>query len=121
MNNRKATIYDYSRMCTSIEECYICPLSIKNNGENESCDDFLHDNTNKANEIILKWCDEHPAKTYKDDFFEKYPNTRKTDDGYPLCLKCMIYGYDCIISDRNVTIGDCKACWDMPIEVNDEV
>lgn len=116
MSERKATVYDYSRMCRSFEYCNNCPLSYYNNCEKASCEIFMRNNPDKANEEILKWCDENPVKTYKDDFFEKYPNTRKTDDGYPLSLKCIIYGHDCIISDRNVTIGDCNACWDKAME-----
>lgn len=119
MNNRKATVCDYARMCESFEYCLSCPLSKSNNGEKMSCMYLMRVNSDKASEIILKWCDENPIKTCKDDFFEKFPNARKTYNGYPMFMKCEIYGHKCnkgISLDRPMTADDCNSCWDMPME-----
>ena len=61
--NKKATIYDYARLCRTEETCENCPLCVKNNGANLSCDYLLTKNPDKANEIILNWCKEHPVET----------------------------------------------------------
>lgn len=56
----KATIYDYARMCkANIHRCENCPMwdckCVVSAMSNED--------TDKANEIILNWCKEHPAVT----------------------------------------------------------
>ena len=60
---KKATIYDYARMCKTVGDCAGCPMSLSNNGTNEFCSTLLQYHTDKANEIILKWCKEHPVET----------------------------------------------------------
>lgn len=60
---KKATIYDYARMCKKINECGDCPLGSRNNGGGIACSDLMSEDPGKANEIILKWCKEHPAVT----------------------------------------------------------
>lgn len=70
----KATIYDYIRMCKSFEQdCRDCPLFTPNDGR--SCRQVMEDTPDKANEIILKWCKEHPAKKRQDRFLKLYPNS----------------------------------------------
>lgn len=60
----KATIYDYARMCKAFKNnCGICPMSIGNNGTNELCAKLVMKFPDKANQIILNWCEEHPIKT----------------------------------------------------------
>ena len=75
----KATIFDYVRMCSApiydtYSECRNCPLSSYNNYLGEPCGNFLRDHPDKANEIILKWCKEHPVKTRQDRFLKMFPN-----------------------------------------------
>lgn len=70
----KATIYDYARMCRTVKTCENCPLCAKYNGTNLSCDDLLIRNPDKANEIILKWCKEHPIKTRQSELLKAFPN-----------------------------------------------
>lgn len=69
----KATIYDYARMCRT-NNCESCPFKLSGKGEDVGCADFIIANTNKSNEIILKWCEEHPIKTRQDKFLEVFPN-----------------------------------------------
>lgn len=68
----KATIYDYARMCREYHytNCQSCPLW--NEGYNLRMMNDTH--LDKANEIILKWCEEHPVKTRQDRFLEMFPN-----------------------------------------------
>lgn len=77
----KATIFDYARMCKKHKNCRGCPLSIALNGMKVVCLDLIKEYTDKANEIILKWCEEHPIKTRQSEFLKMFPNAQKLDDG----------------------------------------
>lgn len=85
MNSKKATIYDYARMCKKYDNCKICPLGSNNNKKGISCDYTARTYPDEANEIILKWCDEHPVETRQDKFLKMFPNAQVTNDGV-LCI-----------------------------------
>lgn len=70
-------------------DCFVCPLCSENNGTSGlvSCTTFEMLNPEKAIEIVQKWSDEHPQKTYLTELLEKYPNA-ELDHGVPkVCLK----------------------------------
>ncbi len=69
----KATIYDYARMCRA-NECEDCPFRMRGKRENEGCADFIIEHSDKANEIILNWCKEHPVETRLDKLMKVFPN-----------------------------------------------
>lgn len=110
------TIYEMcERMCNSTS-CGDCPLrKVKNSAclislikecEVEKVADQLE-------EVLRKWAEEHPLKTYKDVFLEKLPNARinKKDSIPAVCRKMVFGGFlnDCIDN------GDkCKECWNKP-------
>ena len=71
---KKTTIYDYARMCTKHKDCRNCPLSVDVNRMNIACLDLVRDYPNKANEIILKWCEEHPVETRQSELLKAFPN-----------------------------------------------
>lgn len=73
---KKATIYDHVRMCKTEKVCNDCPLHRTINGTNLACDDFLMNCVDKANEIILKWCEEHPVEIRQDRFLKMFPNAK---------------------------------------------
>ena len=78
----KATIYDYARICKAFKNnCGICPMCIGNNGTNELCAKLVMKFPDKANEIILNWCKEHPIKTRQDKFLEMFPNAKADTNG----------------------------------------
>lgn len=89
-----ATINDYARMCkANYSGCTInCPLSYMKNGRKLSCGLFMATRPAEASEIIEKWCDEHPQKTYLQDFMEKFPKTSLNAFGQPLFPAHYIYG-----------------------------
>lgn len=81
----KATIYDYARMCKKINECEDCPLGTKNNGDGIACSSLMIKAPDKANEIILKWCEEHPVQTRQSEFLKTFPNAKMDNDGVLVC------------------------------------
>lgn len=109
----KATIYDLARFRKDYCDdgnCCKCPLCNYSNSKGIGCTDFVNHYTDEVNELILKWCKEHPAKTYKDDFLKKFPNC-DFDEGRNICRK-VIYDY----GERFSCAGrECKDCWNEPI------
>lgn len=81
----KATIYDYARMCRKFKECSLCPVSNHNSGLNCSCYALIEKYPDKANEIILKWCKEHPAETRQSKLLKMFLNASVTDDALDIC------------------------------------
>lgn len=103
MTKRKGSILG----CTI--SCYECPLSSKNNPKHINCQQFEDKYITEAIAIVQKWSDEHPVKTIKDAFLEKYPNAQLQKDETPLpCARTL--GYQ---------IGKCTAhcdeCWNIPL------
>lgn len=72
---KKATIYDYARMCKFYNDCGICPLGAQN------CMWLISNCPDKANEIIFNWCREHPIKTRQSEIQKTIPNLILTDVG----------------------------------------
>lgn len=106
---RKATIYDFVRMCNySCGNCSVCPFDVT---EWNSCVALMQDNPKKYNDILLKWCDEHPVKkkTYKQDFLEKFPNAKQCHPGRPALCRGDIYGNRIQVCDTHR--ANCTACW----------
>lgn len=107
---RKATIYDLTRLkkayCKGQVDCDACPLSSFNNKIGKSCQDFIKYRTDEASEIILKWVAEHPQKTYKQDFLEKFPNCLIHSDGSPFACRDKIYKNHICNTHK-----PCKKCW----------
>lgn len=99
---RTASIFDLVRMCKCfVDTCEGCPLG-KHIGP---CPPF--DFSEEDNKAVIKWCDEHPQKTYAKDFFEKFPNAQKDLCGNPLPCRKMLFGPlkgDC-------STRDCSDCW----------
>ena len=105
---RKVTMHDFVRFCNNKDACQDCPLAYQNNGANHPCWEFVKRYTDEVNELILKWCDEHPAKTYADDFYEKFPNAeRKSDNKTPNVCINRIYPH----TVNNCDCYTCDLCW----------
>lgn len=82
----KATIYKYVRLCKHYEkDCRKCPLYFSSNGMRLYCDEFIFNKTDKANEIILNWCKEHPVETRQDRFLKMFPNAELVDKIIRIC------------------------------------
>lgn len=62
VNEDKATIYEYARLCKSKKSCDKCPLGYENTGEFVSCIDYLKAYPKEANKIILHWAKNYPKQ-----------------------------------------------------------
>nr|DAH20372.1 MAG TPA: hypothetical protein [Caudoviricetes sp.] len=108
---KEATIFDYARMCKGYgENCQDCPLDL--------CIDAILDSTDKANEIILNWCKEHPVETRQDRFLNKFPNAKIDVDGVlSICPQCVNKDFSCQTEKR--CIGCCKDYWLAEVKENE--
>lgn len=110
----KATIYDYARMCKSYDDCKSCPLGCNNNRKGITCDYIVRAYPDKANEIILKWCEEHPIKTRQSEFLKMFPNAQISSDGVIEIMPCAIEKNKHITSNSSCTVAhgfnNCDEC-----------
>lgn len=104
---KKATIDDYARMCKSQEDCTKCPIA-----ETISrCHLFIEKHPDKANEIILKWCEEHPIKTRQSEVLKMFPNAKTDGDRVlTICPRFVNKDFSCPTSERRCS-DCCKEYW----------
>lgn len=96
--------------------CSNCPLCSMNNNKGQSCTAFEMLYPEKAIEIVQRWSDEHPQRTYLTEFLKHYPNTLPDDDGTPagVCL------YALGLINKDDCDNNCVKCWNQPIEDGEE-
>lgn len=105
MGKEKATIYDYARICESFEKCNKCIL-LKFCSEQRN---IFSNDVDKANEIILKWIEEHPVKTRQDKFLEMFPNACMYKGAINICPCSIDCDYNCKNKEKFVDF-DCSGC-----------
>lgn len=109
MKKETATIKDFARMCNkNSPKCEECPLALKNNGKRVFCDDFIRKFSDKANEIILKWCEEHPIKTRQEKFLEMFPNAPKDENGIIAISSCTVEAGYAIANCSKKSCAQCR-------------
>lgn len=89
-----------SRMC-EVLLCYKCPLNKYKNYNNNTCDDFMKDSPQEAEEIIMNWAKEHPVKTNADKFKEVFGVELLNNEGCTgfacpknkQCADCRYFGF----------------------------
>lgn len=98
--------------------CADCPLSHLNNGSGDTmlCSDFERIYPEKAIEIVQKWSDEHPQKTYLSELLERFPNISLDNDGTPNFCPYRL-GLMSIDDCRND--GNCVMCWNQPVPIEE--
>ena len=69
-----------------------------------------------AVENLQKWSDEHPKKTYMQDFFEKFPKAQLDSDGTPFACRKKLYGGVRPNDKRCDRREACKNCWNEPMD-----
>ena len=105
----KATIYDFARMCRKYHyiNCQSCPMW------DERCNlRMMNDaHLDKANEIILKWCKEHPIQTRQSEFLKMFPNAKMDNHGVLICCPSLAdVNFKC--NAENVACAECsKEYW----------
>ena len=85
----------------------------KNMEEWESLHIAENENPEKAVEIVEQWAKDHPRKTYRDDFFEKFPDAPKDTRGYPIVLWRELYSHG---TTKNAFAQGNRSIWDKGIE-----
>ena len=101
------------RMCKYFQSghnCANCPLGTLRNDFNIVCRMMVEEKPTEAIAIVQKWSDEHPEKTIKDDFLEKYPNALMNAGCPPVCAQDLGY-----ISQYSSCSFDCEDCWNTPL------
>lgn len=100
------------RMTKSCRNCEGCSLSFENNGKRMFCDTFIKKYPEEAVRIVEEWGKEHPLKTRRQVFFEKFPNAPKIQNGNPRgCPNTCGLGN---VSSLECSFTVCTACWDKP-------
>lgn len=105
-------VYENGTTCHGAD-CAKCAFYLK---EEPFC---LEDSQNyEGMEIKLEeWIAGHPAKTYLQDFLEKYPNAPLHNNGIPKICPCHVGYFN--IDEKPCTIGrfvDCVKCWGREME-----
>ena len=99
-----ASIKDLKRLCSFYIGCIDCPIK----SEYTCSVPRFPDN---ADEIVDKWVQEHPVKTYAMDFFSKFPNTPRDSNGVPKICWAYAYGGRVDCSPRG-----CTNCWNQEVK-----
>ena len=94
--------------------CDGCMLSRKRNGKGVGCGEMERSYPEESVEIVENWAKEHPAKTYKDVFLEKFPDAKIEKNGVP--YPCIIYLFGEKVRPRACGNCSCTYCWDREVE-----
>ena len=112
-------LHELKRLCDSRDGCVADAANKERCPMFGVCDDALTricaEYAETAIEIVQKWSDEHPKKTYAQDFFEKFPKAQSNSDGTPYTCRKTTYGGKCpgIECDSRI---ECDECWNEPME-----
>lgn len=110
---------EFKRLCDSRATCEADTANKEQCPMFEVCWDHTFtticaEDAKKLMETIQKWSDEHPKKTYAQDFFEKFPKARSNSDGTPFVCRERIYGGECPVLECDECWN--KECWNEPME-----
>lgn len=100
--------------------CACCLLHGYNNGTGYGCSHLEYKHPEKAIAIVQKWSEEHPRKTFLQDFLEKYPKARLNEKGYPDDVCPIELGYlgenfEC----KGIFDTNCESCWNQWMETEE--
>lgn len=105
---------EYRRMCKSFgDSCTGCDLT------SDNCQfASILNNASDIDKIILKvvqhWHDEHPPKTYAQDFRERLPNCKWNDEENRPYFGCRNVYYSGMFGCMNKE-KTCSECWNEPM------
>ena len=96
---------EWGRMCDSYTgNCSHCNIP---NKSTHSCKFFILNDIKRSQEVVQKWSDENPQKTYLEDFLSKYPEAPLDIKGNPDFCVARLYKNFEAICDCTV----CGTCW----------
>ena len=100
-------------------DCSVCPLCSENNGTSGlvSCTTLEMLHPEKAIEIVQRWSDEHPQRTYLSELLKAFPNAQLNDSGTPKGMCPHELGLKDI--DCGKTDNACVKCWNQTIPIED--
>lgn len=100
-------------------DCSVCPLCSENNGTSGlvSCTTLEMLHPEKAIEIVQRWSDEHPQRTYLSELLKAFPNAQLNDSGTPKGMCPHELGLEDI--DCGKTDNACVECWNQLIPIED--
>lgn len=118
-------LHELKRLCDSRDEC------VADTANKEQCPMFgvcrltyskiCAEDVKTAIETVQKWSNEHPRKTYAQDFFEKFPEAKPDKEGVPRMCRVNCYGGSCQYSAvSGAGPAPCKACWNEKMEAADD-
>jgi hypothetical protein len=117
--NEKQRMTKKRKLCAGIYKCELdcsdCPLSSLNNDATDrmTCGEFEMLCPEQAIEVVQRWSDEHPPKTFLTEFLKNYPNAQLRIDGTPRGV-CP-YHLGLISRDNCRKDHNCVKCWNQPI------
>ena len=91
--------------------CEVCPLHLATS-DHRNCTWFEGENPLEATEIVRKWAEEHPRKTRRTVFLEKFPGARLKENGSPYVC-CWHLGMATKEECNGIT---CMDCWNTEVE-----
>lgn len=115
-------IKEYRRMCNKYIYSDACgeDCSRECTLYGEHCD--LSCNDMDANDVVYRvqqWSQGHPQKTMMQDFFEKFPNAPKEEDGTPIDICPSYCGYTDEPNSLSICEkfnNNCFKCWSRQLE-----
>lgn len=101
-------------------DCSVCPLCSENNGTSGlvSCTTLEMLYPEKAIEIVQRWSNANPQRTYLSEFLKHYPNAQLNDAGLPT-TGCP-YRLGLIGDEECKKNRDCVKCWNHPMPIKDD-
>lgn len=112
ISNIKEFLYNWKRVCDYYSSgwCKGCPLSSESNSTKMGCMEYVFTYPDNAIIVINNWINNHPEKTLRDVFLEKFPNA--IIEGFCPFDVWKKYrderGRDCSY------LGGCEKCWSRP-------
>lgn len=105
------TINGFNRMC-ALNSCDDCPLKfVKGN-----CLEYLYTDPISSEELISKWLETNPSKTYLSEVLKHFPETPLHPKyGFPIgiCPHDLGQNEGCIYGDA--PISRCADCWNTEV------
>lgn len=97
--------------------CSKCPLHKNQTACQYSCGSLEKKDPEKAVRIVENWAKEHPVRTYKSAFLEKFPDAELgCEDGAPYVCLYYIFGLKHAPDYCKRNSATCFKCWNREVE-----